>query len=63
MMKLPDALSIRQALAVREVQVASVEEWIAWFGEGPDNHRVPIQGDELMTEETMNNLVTVKVPL
>lgn len=63
LMKLPDALSMRQALAVREVRVASVEEWIAWYGEGADNPRVPIQGDELMAEEALGNMVTVKVPL
>ena len=50
MMKLPDALSMRQALAVREVVAASEEEVDVWYGEGPNNPRVPIQGNELVTE-------------
>ena len=46
MMKLPDSLSMRQALAVREIVAAPEEE----VGEGPGNPRVPIQGDELVAE-------------
>ncbi|KAI2508445.1 hypothetical protein MHU86_5972 [Fragilaria crotonensis] len=46
----PDALSLRQALAVREVVAAAEEELDVWYGEGPGNPRVPTQGDELVTE-------------
>jgi hypothetical protein len=50
LMKLPDALSLCQALAVREVVAASDEEVDVWYGEGPGNPRMPIQGDELVGE-------------
>ena len=65
MMKLPDALSMRQALAVREVVAASEEEVDVWYGEGPDNPRVPIQGDELVSEFADPGAAgaNVKVPL
>ncbi len=42
LMKLPDALSLRQALAVREVVESSDEEVNVWYGEGQGNPRVPI---------------------
>jgi hypothetical protein len=41
--KLPDNLSMRQALAVREVVAGAEEELDVWYGEGPGNPRV-IQG-------------------
>jgi hypothetical protein len=44
-------MSLRQALAPRELTAPSGEEFLAWYGEGPMNPRVPIQGDRLMTEE------------
>ncbi len=37
LMKLPDARSLRQALAVREVVAAFEEEVDGWYGEGPGN--------------------------
>ena len=64
-MKLPDSLSLRQALAVREVVAASEEEIDVWYGKGPGNPRVPIQGDKLVTEFAGLGVagVNVKVPL
>ena len=50
LMKLPESMSLRQALAVREVVAASLEEIDVWYGEGPMNPRVPTQGDELVAE-------------
>ena len=50
MMKLPDNLSsMRQAIAVRELVAAAEEELDVWYGKGPGNPQVPIQGDELVT--------------
>ena len=63
LMKLPDAISLRQALAVREVVAAADDELDAWYGEGPGNPRVPTQGDELVTELEGGFGVNVKVPL
>ena len=66
MMKLPDALSMRQALAISEVMAASEEEVDVWYaGEGLENSRVPIQGDELVTELAGPGAAgtNVKVPL
>ena len=63
LMKLPDAISLRQALAVREVVAAAEEELDAWYGEGPGNPRVPTQGDELVTELEGGFGVNVRVPL
>ena len=40
LMKLLDALSLRQALAVREVVAASDEEVEVWYGEGTGDPRV-----------------------
>jgi hypothetical protein len=48
LMKLPDNLSLRQALAVRKRWAPSWAEFDAWYGDGPTNPRVPIPGDELM---------------
>jgi hypothetical protein len=59
LMKLPDALS----LAVREVVAASDEEVDVWYGEGPENPRVPNQGDELVGEFEGGLGANVKVPL
>ena len=51
MMKLSDALSMRQALAISEVMTASEEEVDVWYGgEGLVNPPVPIQGDLLVPE-------------
>ncbi len=63
LMKLPDNLSLRQALAVREVVAGAEEELDVWYGEGPENPRVPIQGDELVTESDGRLATNVKVPL
>ena len=63
LMKLPDNLSLRQALAVREVVAGAEEELDVWYGEGPANPRVPIQGDELVTESDGGLATNVKVPL
>lgn len=41
---------MRQAVAVREVVAASEEEVDIWYGKGPGNPLMPIQGDELVTE-------------
>jgi hypothetical protein len=62
-MKLPDNLSLCQALAVREVVTGAEEELDAWNGEGPGNPRVPIQGDELVTESEGGLATNAKVPL
>ena len=62
-MKLPDALSLRQALAARDVRVASRERLIAWYGEGLGNPRVPIQGDELVTDDPVEEQELAQVPL
>jgi hypothetical protein len=51
LVKLPDNMSLQQALAPQELTAPSGEEFLAWYGDGPTNPRVPIQGDELMTEE------------
>ena len=63
LMKLPDSISLRQALAVREVVAAADDELDAWYGEGPGNPRVPTQGDELVTELEGGLGVNVRVPL
>ena len=63
LMKLPDAISLRQALAVREVVAAAEDELDAWYGEGPGNPRVPTQGDELVTELEGGLGLNVRVPL
>ena len=63
LMKLPDSISLRQALAVREVVAAAEDELDAWYGEGPGNPRVPTQGDELVTELEGGFGVNVRVPL
>jgi hypothetical protein len=34
-----------------------------WYGKGPGNPRVPIQGDELVTESEGGLATNVKVPL
>lgn len=64
-MKLPNALSMRQDLAVREVVVASKEEVDVCYGKGPGNPHVPIQGDELVMVFAGPGTagVNVKVPL
>ncbi len=62
LMKLQDNLSMRQALAVREVVAGAEEELNVWYGEGPGNPRVPIQGDELVTESEGGLATHVKVP-
>ena len=63
LMERPDFLSLRQALAVREVVAAAEEELIVWYGEGPGNLRVPTQGNELVTETEGGLATNVKVPL
>jgi hypothetical protein len=35
LVKLPDNMSLRQALAPRELTAPSGEEFLAWYGEGP----------------------------
>ena len=64
LVKLPDNMSLRQALATRELTAPSGEEFDAWYGDGPTNPRVPIQGDELMVEEggAVGQEERVKVP-
>jgi hypothetical protein len=62
-MKLPDNLSLRQALAVREVVAGAEEELDVWYGKGPENPRVPIHGDELVTESEGGLATNVKVTL
>jgi hypothetical protein len=62
-MKLPDNLSMRQTLAVREEVAGAEEELNVWYGEGPGNPRVPIQGDKLVTESKGGLVTNVKVPL
>jgi hypothetical protein len=63
LMKLPDTLSMRQALAVRDVVAAEEEALDVWYGERPGNPRGPIQGDELVTESKGGLATNVKVPL
>jgi hypothetical protein len=50
LIKLPDNLSMRQALAVRQVVAGAEEELNVWYVKGHGNPRVPIQGDELVAE-------------
>jgi hypothetical protein len=47
LMKLPDALSLRQALAPRDVVAPTWAEWNAHYGVGLE--RYPIRGEELMS--------------
>ena len=54
---------MRQALAVWEVVAGAEEELDVWYGEGPGNHRVPIQGDELVTESEGGLATNMKVRL
>ncbi len=63
LMKLPDNLSMRQALAHREVVAGAEEELDVWYGEGPGNPCVTIQGDELVTKSEGGLETNVKVPL
>jgi hypothetical protein len=63
LMNLPVTLSMRQALAVKEVMAAAEEEFDVWYGKGPGNAQVPIQGDELVTESKGGLATNVKVPL
>ena len=60
---LPDALSMCQALAVGKVIAAAEEELDVWYGEGPGNPQVPIQGNELVSESKGGLTTNVKVPL
>ncbi len=62
LMKLPDTLTMHQALAAREV-VAVEEELNVRHGEGPGSPRVPTQGDELVTVSEGGLTTNVKVPL
>ena len=63
LMKLPDALSMRKALAVREMVAATEEEHHVWHGKGLGNPRVLTQGDELVSEAKGGLATNVKVPL
>ena len=63
LMKLPDTLSMRQALAVREVVAASDEEVDVWYGGVPGDPCVPILGDELVAKLEGGLATNVKVPL
>jgi hypothetical protein len=63
LLKLPDKLSMRQALAVRELVAAAEEELNVWYDEGPGNPRLPIQGDVMVTESEGWLATNVKVPL
>ena len=63
LMKPPDALSMRQVLAVKEVVAASDEEVDVWYGGVPGDPRVPILGDELVAELEGGLATNVKVPL
>ena len=58
-----DNLSMRQAIAVREKVAGAEEELDVWYGKGPGNPRVPIQGDESVTEFEGGLATNVKVPL
>jgi hypothetical protein len=49
LMKLPDALLLRQALAPRDVVAPTWAEWNAHDGVGPD--RIPIMGEDLMSAD------------
>ncbi len=62
-MKFPEALLLRQALAVREVVAASDKEVNVWYGKGPGDPRMPIQGDKLVAELEGGLATNVKVPL
>jgi hypothetical protein len=62
LMKLLDNLSLRQALAVREVVAGAEKELDMWYGEGPGQHREPIQGDELVTQSEGGLATNVKAP-
>jgi hypothetical protein len=52
-----------QALAVGKVIAAAEEELDVWYGEGPGNPQVPIQGNELVSESKGGLTTNVKVPL
>jgi hypothetical protein len=64
LVKLPDNMSLRQVLAVRELTAPSDGEFDAWYGDGPTDPRVPVQGDELIVEEggVLGEQRRVKVP-
>ena len=64
LVKLPDNMSLRQALAVRELSAPSTAEFDAWYGDGPTNPRVAVPGDELMADEgdAVGHDVLVEVP-
>ena len=64
LVKLPDNMSLRQALAVRELSAPSWQEFDAWYGDGPTNPRVSVLGDELMADEggAIGHDVLVEVP-
>ena len=64
LVKLPDNMSLRQALAVRELSAPSWQEFDAWYGDGPTNPRVSVPGDELMADEggAIGHDVLVEVP-
>ena len=64
LVKLPDNMSLRQVLAVRELTAPSDGEFDAWYGDGPTDPRVPVHGDELIVEEggVLGEQRRVKVP-
>jgi hypothetical protein len=49
LMKLPDTMSLRQALAPHSVVVPTWAEWNAHYGVGPPHLRHPINGEELVS--------------
>jgi hypothetical protein len=65
LVKLPDNMSLRQALVVRELSAPSWEEFDAWYGDGPTNPRVAVPGDELMADEgdAVGQEMLVEVPV
>ena len=63
LMKLPDTMSLRQALAPHSVVVPTWAEWNAHYGVGPPHLRHPINGEELVSMDgEPGNGRTVLVP-
>ena len=51
LIKLPNAQSLRQVLAVRKVQAPTREEVMDWYAEEPGVPQIPVQGNKLVVED------------
>ena len=52
--KLLDAYSLRQAPEPKPMVIPTWSEWNVHYGVGPERNLIPIQGEELMTVDTVN---------